>query len=1238
VTLTITDSFGNTDECTANVTVEDDLAPTALCQDITVNLDSDGHAVVAPSDIDNNSSDACGLLTGLALASLDFDQDVTPNTIFGSGNANGAFTTNNSGPVEIGIRAKQRFPSPAAVYNSNGDGTYNHPATGGTFGFSCAGCAASWNFDWSINTDPNGSSGDELDDYTYELGIDFDNGDTKFYQTFDLINGDGSTYFDHAIGDNTTGNGGGTVAPSGDVSAYQTLIANNNLAQNSWNLDFFDNAPFDIFNPTDNGRYDIYIAAFDGSGNEVARSSISVIVGTGTGTSNNLITSFDCSSIGTNPNPVVLTVTDNNGNTSSCTGNVTIQDVTNPTATCQNVTVDLDSDGNASIAASDVDDGSSDACGVASLSVTPNTFTCAEVGTENLTLTVTDNNGNQSTCTAVAIVRDVVAPAAFCQDLTVNLDSDGHAVVAPSDIDNNSSDACGLLTGLALASLDFDQDVTPNTIFGSGNANGAFTTNNSGPVEIGIRAKQRFPSPAAIYNSNGDGTYNHPATGGTFGFSCAGCAASWNFDWSINTDPSGSSGDDLNDFTYELGIDFDNGDTKFYQTFDLINGDGSTYFDHAIGDNTTGNGGGTVAASGDVSAYKALIANNNVAQNSWNLDFFDNAPFDIFDPTDNGRYDIYIAAFDGSGNEVARSSISVIVGTGTGTSNNLITSFDCSSIATNPNPVVLTVTDNNGNTSSCNATVTVEDNVPPVAICQDRTVSLDANGNASISNSAVDNGSSDACGIASLATSTTSFTCSNINPPVNVTLTATDNNGNVSTCLATVTVIDDLAPVMDCGETMDIDLLGSGGGGNTVSTTQEITQTFQPVTTGALSRVLVRINPSFTNTNITLSVYAGSDPNSRGAALSTSTTFVASDGTQNVSFDVGIPVTAGSDYSFAITTDKEIDVRRNDGYGNGQLSIGSTGGPFSAIASGNADARFRTRVVPATTVTLDANGQMSLAPSNIDQGSDDNCGITSLSLSPNTFDCDDVANSPVLLTLTASDASGNTASCAAAANVVDNTNPVAICQDITVSLDANGNASISNSAVDNGSNDACGIASLVTSTTSFNCSNINTPVNVTLTATDNNGNVSTCPATVTVIDDLAPVMDCGETMDIDRLGSGGGGNTVSTTQEITQTFQPVTTGALSRVLVRINPTFTNTNISLSVYAGSDPNSRGAALSTSTTFVASVATQSVSFDVGIPVTAGNDYSFAITTDKEINVRRNDGYGNGQLSIGSTGGSI
>ena len=273
---------------------------------------------------------------------------------------------------------------------------------------------------------------------------------------------------------------------------------------------------------------------------------------------------FNCSNIGNNT--VTLTVTDNNGNVSTCTATVDVQDNTSPTALCQNATVVLDASGNGSITTSDINNGSNDACGIQSLSLDQTSFDCNDIGNNTVTLTVTDNNGNVSTCTATVDVQDNTSPTALCQNATVVLDASGNGSITTSDINNGSNDACGI------QSLSLDQ-----------------------------------------------------------------------------------------------------------------------------------------------------------------------------------------------------------------------TSFDCNDIGNNT--VTLTVTDNNGNVSTCTATVDVQDNTSPTALCQNATVVLDASGNGSITTSDINNGSNDACGIQSLSLDQTSFDCNDIGNNT-VTLTVTDNNGNVSTCTATVDVQD----------------------------------------------------------------------------------------------------------------------------------------------------------------------------------------------------------------------------------------------------------------------------------------------------------------------------------------------------------------------------------------------------------------------------------------------------------------
>lgn len=101
---------------------------------------------------------------------------------------------------------------------------------------------------------------------------------------------------------------------------------------------------------------------------------------------------------------VTATATDVSGNSSSCDFTITVNDNENPSANCQNFTLNL-SGGTGSITPSNVDNNSSDNCGIDFMTVSPNTFTCANAGDNMVTLTVTDIHGNSSSCTAVVTVQ-----------------------------------------------------------------------------------------------------------------------------------------------------------------------------------------------------------------------------------------------------------------------------------------------------------------------------------------------------------------------------------------------------------------------------------------------------------------------------------------------------------------------------------------------------------------------------------------------------------------------------------------------------------------------------------------------------------------------------------------------------------------------------------------------------------------------------------------------------------------
>ncbi len=139
---------------------------------------------------------------------------------------------------------------------------------------------------------------------------------------------------------------------------------------------------------------------------------------------------------------VTVTVTDNCGNVSDCTFDVTVVDNIAPIAICdEHTVVSIGSDGQASIPASTFDDGSFDNCGPITMDVrrmdnsacsgndatsygpfAP--FFCCDIGSVVMVqLRVTDASGNTNTCMVEVEVQDKLAPTIICPS-DKNLDCD----------------------------------------------------------------------------------------------------------------------------------------------------------------------------------------------------------------------------------------------------------------------------------------------------------------------------------------------------------------------------------------------------------------------------------------------------------------------------------------------------------------------------------------------------------------------------------------------------------------------------------------------------------------------------------------------------------------------------------------------------------------------------------------------------------------------------------------------
>lgn len=206
----------------------------------------------------------CVWLGSAHSALLNGTGNVTPDVIYGTGgNLNGSFTGQTANNIEVGMRAKLRFP-PSNIFNYDGVSTYSfvnggNPANRSVF-----------NFDWAVNVDQSGLSGKMLSDFDYLFSFDTDASAGIAYTTIDPFNTAG--YFDHSLGTNATV--GNTGVEFGSVAALQTAMSSFNIAQQSSNLGF----GFSL-DPDASGMYSFRFQVLDkGTTNVLASSEIQVQV------------------------------------------------------------------------------------------------------------------------------------------------------------------------------------------------------------------------------------------------------------------------------------------------------------------------------------------------------------------------------------------------------------------------------------------------------------------------------------------------------------------------------------------------------------------------------------------------------------------------------------------------------------------------------------------------------------------------------------------------------------------------------------------------------------------------------------------------------------------------------------------------------------------------------------------------------------------------------------------------
>ncbi|MBK9335072.1 MAG: HYR domain-containing protein [Lewinellaceae bacterium] len=376
------------------------------------------------------------------------------------------------------------------------------------------------------------------------------------------------------------------------------------------------------------------------------------------------------------------------------------------------------------------------------------------------------------------------------------------------------------------------------------------------------------------------------------------------------------------------------------------------------------------------------------------------------------------------------------------------TAFNCSNVGNNN--VTLTVTDGAGNTAICNATVLVRDLLPPTFTCPAPQTVNGCDGLVPDLVSLITN-AADNCGVASITQNPVAGTdFGNANgQSVNVTITVTDVNGNVATCIVPVSIVDNVPPVFTNCPTAMIMI------GNDVDQCS-----------GKLNWSV----PVATDNCVLFSVVQISGPAS-GTVV-----------------PVGQPQTV---------TYRAFDAAGNSSTCSFQVQVVDTQNPaFDADIVMPSNVTVECDAVPAPFVLTNDDVH-------------DNCTASSqlvLTFTEVRTDGNCLFNYTLTRTWRVTDQAGNQLVHTQIVTVRDTKAPTAICQNATVTLDKAGNVSITAAQINNGSFDNCtaqGNLTLTVAPSAFTCANLGANV-VTLTVTDQCGNSATCTATVTVLEGIGP--------------------------------------------------------------------------------------------------------------------------------------
>jgi hypothetical protein len=427
--------------------------------------------------------------------------------------------------------------------------------------------------------------------------------------------------------------------------------------------------------------------------------------------------------------------------------------------------------------------------------------------------------------------------------------------------------------------------------------------------------------------------------------------------------------------------------------------------------------------------------------------------------------------------------------------------------------VTWTATDVNGNTSNCTQVINVADSEAPVITCP---LTANLNTDAGLCTSSAPAGTATATDNCSV----TSVVVDNAGPysvgATTVTWTATDASGNTSSCSQVINVTDAELPVITCPATAN---LNTDAG---ICTDSSPAGTATATDNCSVSSVTVD-NAGPYSVGATTVTWTATDANGNTSSCSqvinvtdAELPVITCPATANLNTDAGL-CTASSSAGTATATDNcgiaSVTVDNAGPYSVGATTVTWTATDVNGNTSSCSQVINVSEIEPPVITcpaTANLNTDAGICTSSAAAGTataTDNCAVSSVTVD----NAGPYSVGSTAVTWTATDASGNTATCSQVINVTDAEAPVITCP---ATANINTDAGICTSSTPTGTataTDNC----LVSSVTVDNAGPYSVgATTVTWTATDVNGNTSTCAQVINVTDAELPVITCPATANL----------------------------------------------------------------------------------------------------------------------------